>query len=83
MALPKDAQDLKKLDLRHMCDTVVKQLEKVEKDAAYDYVKVSEELQTLGSQLTVADSIMEELESVLYNFKDHLETIKHEMTSLQ
>ena len=29
MALPKDAQDLKKLDLRHMCDTVVKQLEKV------------------------------------------------------
>ena len=24
MALPKDAQDLKKLDLRHMCDTVVK-----------------------------------------------------------
>lgn len=26
MSLPKDAQDLKKLDLRHMCDTVVRQL---------------------------------------------------------
>ena len=24
MSLPKDAQDLKKLDLRHMCDTVVR-----------------------------------------------------------
>ena len=37
----KEAQDLKKLDLRHMCDTVVQQLEIVEKEAAYDYIKVS------------------------------------------
>ena len=26
LSLPKDAQDLKKLDLRHMCDTVVREL---------------------------------------------------------
>jgi hypothetical protein len=44
LSLPKDAQDLKKLDLRHMCDTVVRELEVVEREAAYDYVKVSEEL---------------------------------------
>jgi hypothetical protein len=45
----KEAQDLKKLDLRHMCDTVVQELEIVEKEAAYDYIKVSEELEQLGS----------------------------------
>lgn len=31
LSLPKEAQDLKKLDLRHMCDTVVKELEVVER----------------------------------------------------
>lgn len=46
-------------------------------------MKVSEELESLGSELTVADGIMEELEKVLYGFKDHLEAIKSEMTSLQ
>ena len=66
-----------------MCDTVVRELEVVEREAAYDYVKVSEELESLGSELVVADGIMEELEKVLYNFKDHLEEIKSEMTSLQ
>lgn len=55
----------------------------MEKEAAYDYIKVSEELETLGEELTVADGIMEELENVLYSFKDHLESIKSEMTSLQ
>ncbi len=30
-----------------------------------------------------ADGIMEELENVLFGFKDHLESIKYEMTSLQ
>lgn len=32
-----------------MCDTVVQELEIVEKEAAYDYIKVSEELEQLGS----------------------------------
>jgi len=32
-----------------MCDTVVRELEVVEREAAYDYVKVSEELESLGS----------------------------------
>lgn len=41
-----------------MCDTVVKELEVVEKEAAYDYIKVSEELETLGKELSTADSIM-------------------------
>jgi hypothetical protein len=40
----KEAHDLKKLDLRHMCDTVVQELELVEKEAADDYVTVNEEL---------------------------------------
>jgi predicted nucleic acid-binding Zn-ribbon protein len=83
LSLPKEAQDLKKLDLRHMCETVVRELEVVEKEAAYDYVKVSEELESLGQELSVADGIMAELEGVLYGFKDHLEAIKSEMTSLQ
>ena len=79
----KEAQDLKKLDLRHMCDTVVQELEVVEKEAAYDYIKVSEELEQLGTELSTADGIMAELEQVLFDFKDHLESIKNEMTSLQ
>lgn len=73
----KEAQDLKKLDLRHMCDTVVQELEIVEKEAAYDYIKVSEELEQLGSELTKADGIMAELEDVLTDFKSHLESIKN------
>ena len=48
----------------------------VEREAAYDYVKVSQELEGLGGELAVADGIMEELEQVLYGFKDHLEDIK-------
>lgn len=40
-------------------------------------------MESLGQELVVADGIMEELENVLYNFKDHLEAIKSEMTSLQ
>ena len=66
-----------------MCETVVRELQVVEREAAYDYVKVSEELEGLGNELEVADGIMEELENVLYNFKDHLEAIKSQMTSLQ
>lgn len=60
-----------------MCDTVVQELEIVEKEAAYDYIKVSEELEQLGSELTKADGIMAELETVLTDFKSHLESIKN------
>lgn len=82
-SLPTESQDLKKLDLRHMCDTVVKELEVVEKEAAYDYIKVSTELEELGEELILADGIMGELEDVLFDFKSHLESIKNEMTTLQ
>ena len=66
-----------------MCDTVVKQLEIVEKDAAYDYIKVSDELKELSEQIQNSDEIMEELQDVLCSFRDHLQSIKSEMTTLQ
>lgn len=48
MLSPKESEDLKKIDLRHMCDNVVNELEVVEKEAAYDYIKVSSELKSLS-----------------------------------
>lgn len=83
MISPKESEDLKKIDLRHMCENVVHELEVVEKDAAYDYIKVSGELKTLSEEITKSDEIMEELEGVLYSFRDHLQSIKSEMTNLQ
>jgi len=66
-----------------MCDNVVNELEVVEKEAAYDYIKVSSELKSLSEEIGRSDEIMEELEGVLYSFRDHLQSIKSEMTSLQ
>ncbi len=36
----------------------------------------------LDDEITKSDSILEELEKVLLNFRDHLNDIKSEMTSL-
>lgn len=83
MLSPKESEDLKKIDLRHMCENVVNELEVVEKEAAYDYIKVSSELKSLSDEIGKSDAIMEELEGVLYSFRDHLQSIKSEMTSLQ
>ena len=48
----------------------------MEKDAAYDYIKVSDELKTLSHEIQNSDEIMEELEEVLCSFRDHLQSIK-------
>ena len=36
----------------------------------------------LDEEITMSDAILEELEKVLLNFRDHLNDIKSEMTSL-
>lgn len=36
----------------------------------------------LSTEITKSDKILEELENVLLNFRDHLNDIKSEMTSL-
>ena len=46
-------------------------------------VQVEKEMYELDSELDKSDQILEELENVLINFKDHLNDIKTEMTSLQ
>ena len=39
-----NTEDLAKIDLRHMCQDVVQELESIEKSAAYDYLKVETEM---------------------------------------
>jgi hypothetical protein len=66
-----------------MCENVKSELHLIEKEAAYDYLKVEKEMYELDVELDKSDLILEELENVLINFKDHLNDIKSEMTSLQ
>ena len=62
---------------------VTQELEQIEKAAAYDYLKVEKEMMELNGEIEKSDHILSELESVLLNFRDHLNEIKSEMTSLQ
>lgn len=66
-----------------MCESVKSELQLIEKEAAFDYLKVEKEMYELDTELDKSDQILEELETVLMNFKDHLNDIKSEMTSLQ
>lgn len=77
-----NTEDLAKIDLRNMCQDVVHELESIEKSAAYDYLKVEQEMLQLNDEITRSDDILKELEDVLVNFRDHLNEIKSEMTSL-
>lgn len=54
----------------------------IEKAAAYDYLKVENEMKELDKEITVSDGILSDLETVLLDFRDHLDDIKSEMTSL-
>jgi hypothetical protein len=54
----------------------------IEKEAAYDYLKVEREMYELDDEIDKSDQILAELETVLLNFKDHLNDIKQEMTTL-
>ncbi|CAD8194932.1 unnamed protein product [Paramecium octaurelia] len=71
------------LDLRHMCDNVKLEMQLIEKEAAYDYLKVEKEMYELDGEIEKSDAILGELENVLLNFKDYLNDIKSEMTQLQ
>lgn len=72
----------KEMDLRRMCDQVKGELEALEQDAAYDYLKVEKEVTQLKSQIDTSDSILEDLENILGGFKDNLGQIKQEMSVL-
>lgn len=74
--------ELQNIDLRHMCENVKTEMQLIEKEAAYDYLKVEKEMYELDGELDKSDQILEELENVLMNFKEHLNDIKSEMTSL-
>lgn len=59
----------------------------IEKEAAYDYLKVTllvfqveKEMYELDHEIEKSDAILGELEGVLLNFKDYLNDIKSEMT---
>lgn len=56
------------------------ELEQIEKEAAYDYLKVEKEMFELDDEISKSDNILEQLEKVLLNFRDHLNEIKSEMT---
>ena len=76
-------QSLDRIDLRHMCDQVVSELHSLENEAAFDYLKVETDAVELSKQIEQSDSILGDLENILYSFKDHLGNIKNEMTFLQ
>lgn len=59
-----------------MCESVVDELETLESEAAYDYLKVENEMTDLDSEIDKSDAILSELENVLENFRDHLNEIK-------
>ncbi|KRX10500.1 hypothetical protein PPERSA_01512 [Pseudocohnilembus persalinus] len=78
-----DQEKLENLDLRTMCENVKDELNQIEQTAAYDYLKVEKEMDDLDTEITQSDQILGELEDVLMNFRDHLDDIKSQMTSLQ
>jgi len=78
-----ETQSLDKIDLRHMCDQVVQELQNLENEAAFDYLKVENDAIELSKQIDQSDSILGELETILLSFQDHLGNIKNEMTFLQ
>jgi hypothetical protein len=55
---------------------VVDELKSLESEAAYDYLKVENEMRELDTEIDRSDSILAELEGVLENFRDHLNEIK-------
>lgn len=63
-----------------MCDKVKLEMQLIEKEAAYDYLKVEKEMYELDAEIDKSDQILGELEDVLLNFKDYLNDIKSEMT---
>ena len=71
---------MQNIDLRDMCENVRQEMHLIEKEAAYDYLKVEKEMLELDTELEQSDLILEELENVLVNFKDSLNEIKTEMT---
>lgn len=74
---------LEKLDLRQISDSVVKDLRGLQNEAAIDYLKIERETSDLLNEIENADGILAELESVLKNFRDGLSDVKNEMTFLQ
>ena len=48
------------------------ELQELEQDAAFDYLKVEEEIKELNEQVEESDCILEELEEILLGFKDDL-----------
>ncbi|KAL4437908.1 hypothetical protein ABPG74_001079 [Tetrahymena malaccensis] len=81
--LAEGEQNFANIDLRNMCENVVDELETLESEAAYDYLKVENEMKDLDVEIDKSDSILSELEKVLENFRDHLNEIKSQMTVLQ
>ena len=73
---------VQKMDLRLMCEQVTNELQELEQDAAFDYLKVEEEIKELNEQVEESDCILEELEEILLGFKDDLGQIKGEMLQL-
>lgn len=61
----------------------MEELQTLESEAAYDYLKVEGEMRELDCEIDRSDSILAELEGVLENFRDHLNEIKSQMTVLQ
>jgi len=78
-----ETQSLDKIDLRHMCDQVVQELQNLENEAAFDYLKVENDAIELSKQIDQSDAILGDLETILLSFQDHLGNIKNEMTFLQ
>ncbi len=72
-----------RVDLRKITEKAANELQILENEAAYDYLKIEKETKTLISEIQQSDDILGNLETLLKDFRENLSIIKGEMTTLQ
>ncbi len=64
----KNEEVMEKMDLRLMCENVRQELQDLEHDTAFDYLKVESQILQLNKKVDQSDQILEELEEILTGF---------------
>ncbi|XP_055684626.1 vacuolar protein sorting-associated protein 52 homolog [Lutzomyia longipalpis] len=70
-------------DLRQYSQQIEREFNEVENRSINDYIKESQNIAKLHTQIGACDEILERMESMLTNFQDVLSNISTEITSLQ
>ena len=70
-------------DLRQYSRQIEKELKEVENKSIQDYIKESQNIASLHTQISACDQILERMESMLMGFQSDLGSISSEILSLQ